>query len=158
MPNVQRIAVSSNAEAARIVAECSDQENCGAAIASSAAADLYDLKVTVDSIEDEPDNTTRFLIIGRKPVPASGKDKTSLMVSAKNQSGALVSLLQPFAEQDISMTRIESRPSRRGTWEYVFFFDIEGHEDDEAVQKALSMIENEAAVLKVLGSYPKAVL
>lgn len=154
LPQAERIAVSSNAEAARIVAEGEG----GAAIASSAAAELYGLNIAVSSIEDEPDNTTRFLIIGRKPVPASGKDKTSVMVSAKNKSGALVSLLQPIADAGISMTRIESRPSRRGNWEYVFFFDIEGHEDDQPVQEALKTIENEAAVLKVLGSYPKAVL
>ena len=154
LAHAAREGVSSNAEAARMVAEGED----GAAIASSAAAELYQLKIVVSSIEDEPDNTTRFLIIGRKPVPASGKDKTSVMVSAKNKSGALVSLLQPISEQGISMTRIESRPSRRGNWEYIFFFDIEGHEDDEPVQKALKLIEGEAAVLKVLGAYPKAVL
>ncbi len=154
LPQAERLAVSSNAEAARIVAEGEG----GAAIASSAAAELYGLNLAVSSIEDEPDNTTRFLIIGRKPVPASGNDKTSVMVSARNQSGALVSLLQPIAAAGISMTRIESRPSRRGNWEYVFFFDIEGHEDDPPVQQALNAIAAEAAVLKVLGSYPKAVL
>jgi chorismate mutase/prephenate dehydratase len=154
LPHAEGIAVNSNAEAAKMVTK----ESGSAAIASSAAAELYGLDIKVNNIEDEPDNTTRFLVIGRQEVPASGVDKTSIMVSAKNQSGALAALLQPLAENELSLSRIESRPSRRGNWEYVFFMDIEGHKDDEKVQKALASIEKEAAILKVLGSYPVSAL
>lgn len=149
-----RLAVSSNAEGARIV---STEENT-AAIASEAAAELYGLNILAKNIEDEPDNTTRFLVIGRATCSPSGNDKTSLIFSAQNKPGALHKLLSCFAENDISMTRIESRPSRREMWAYVFFADIEGHAEDESVKKALSELEESAAMLKLLGSYPKAVL
>jgi chorismate mutase/prephenate dehydratase len=152
--NAERIAVSSNAEGARIAAE---EENT-AAIASEAAAELYNLNILANNIEDEPDNTTRFLVIGKATCSPSGKDKTSLIFSAKNKPGALHKLLSCFAENNISMTRIESRPSRREMWAYVFFADIEGHAEDEVVKKALSELEESAAMLKLLGSYPKAVL
>jgi chorismate mutase/prephenate dehydratase len=154
LAGVERVAVSSNAEAARLAAQ--DKE--AAAIASRAAADIYGLRVLVANIEDEPDNTTRFIVIGREQVPPSGKDKTSLLLSATNKPGALHQLLSPFAQHGISMTRIESRPSRRGVWEYVFFVDIEGHAADARVAKALDELRNEAAMLKVLGSYPRAIL
>jgi chorismate mutase/prephenate dehydratase len=97
-------------------------------------------------------------VIGKQSVPPSGKDKTSIMVSAKNQAGALYNLLAPLANYERSMTRIESRPSRRGTWEYVFFIDVEGHAEDLPMQRALRALEKEAALLKLLGSYPRAVL
>ncbi len=151
---VERIAVSSNAEAARLAA----QDEQAAAIASRDAADIYGLLVVEANIEDEPDNTTRFLVVGREAVPPSGKDKTSLLLSAANKPGALHRLLAPFARHGISMTRIESRPSRRGVWEYVFFVDIEGHAADNKVAQALEALGDEAAMLKVLGSYPKAIL
>ena len=154
MAGVERVAVSSNAEAARLAAQ--DKE--AAAIASAAAADIYGLRVLVANIEDEPDNTTRFIVIGREQVPPSGKDKTSLLLSASNKPGALHHLLAPFARHGISMTRIESRPSRRGVWEYVFFVDIEGHAADARVAQALDELRAEAAMLKVLGSYPRAIL
>jgi chorismate mutase/prephenate dehydratase len=154
LAGVERVAVSSNAEAARLAAQ--DKE--AAAIASRAAADIYGLRVLVANIEDEPDNTTRFIVIGREQVPPSGKDKTSLLLSATNKPGALHQLLSPFAQHGISMTRIESRPSRRGVWEYVFFVDIEGHAADARVAQALDELRNEAAMLKVLGSYPRAIL
>ena len=154
LPHATRESVSSNAEAARKVAKIGND----AAIASSIAAKLYKLNIAIRNIENEPNNTTRFLIIGCEPVVlASGKDKTSVMVSAMNKSGTLVSLLQPFAEQRISMTRLESRPSHRGNWEYIFFFDIEGHECDEPVQKALTIIRK-TTTLRILGSYPKAAI
>lgn len=156
LPHAPRIAVSSNAEAARI-ARTSKKAGV-AAVSSQRSAELYKLNVLASNIEDEPDNTTRFLIIGRQSVPPSGQDKTSLMVSAKNKPGALYQLLAPLANHELSMTRIESRPSRRGTWEYVFFIDIEGHCEDVPVQRALRALEKEAAVLKLLGSYPRAVL
>ena len=154
LAGIERIAVSSNAEAARLA----EQDKEAAAIASLEAANIYGLRVLVANIEDEPDNTTRFLVIGRDPVPPSGKDKTSLLLSASNKPGALHSLLSPLAQHGISMTRIESRPSRRGVWEYVFFVDIEGHAADTQVAQALDELRAEAAMLKVLGSYPRAIL
>ena len=154
LAKVERIAVSSNAEAARLASQ--DKE--AAAIASREAADIYGLRILAANVEDEPDNTTRFLVIGRDQVPSSGKDKTSLLVSAANKPGALHCLLTPLAQHGISMTRIESRPSRRGVWEYVFFVDIEGHAADSRVAQALDELRAEAAMLKVLGSYPRAIL
>lgn len=154
LPKVERIAVSSNAEAARRAAK--DPES--AAIAGETAAELYALNVLVANIEDEPDNTTRFLIIGRHDVERSGNDKTSLLLSTDNRAGALYRLLTPLVNNRISMTRIESRPSRRSMWDYVFFVDIEGHVEDEAVAQAIKELEHEAAYCKVLGSYPRAVL
>jgi chorismate mutase/prephenate dehydratase len=154
LPGCERIAVSSNAEAARRAAE----DTSAAAIAGEAAAELYDLAVLVKNIEDEPDNTTRFLVIGHNNVPASSDDKTSIVVSAPNKPGALYRLLKPFAENDVSLTRIESRPSRRGMWDYVYFIDFEGHEQDERAQRALAQLQDQATMLKVLGSYPRAVL
>ena len=154
LKNIPRIAVSSNAKAASLAFE----ETGAAAIASATAADIYSLEVLAANIEDEPDNTTRFLIIGRKSPGVSGKDKTSLLLSTSNRPGALARLLLPLAEAGISMTRIESRPSRRGMWDYVFFVDIEGHAVDGKVATALDILRKEAAMLKVLGSYPVAVL
>jgi chorismate mutase/prephenate dehydratase len=146
--------VSSNAEAARRSA----QEEGAAAIAGAPAAELYGLKVLASNIEDEPDNTTRFLVIGHRTPPPSGNDKTSLLLSASNRPGALHRLLDPLMRHGISMSRIESRPSRRGMWEYVFFVDIDGHAQDVKVAEALTALNDEAAMLKILGSYPKAIL
>jgi chorismate mutase/prephenate dehydratase len=154
LPGVERIAVSSNAEAARRAAS----EQGAAAIASDTAAEIYGLTLIAANIEDEPDNTTRFLIIGKHDAAPSGKDKTSMLVSVANKAGALYELLTPFTQNDISMTRIESRPSRRGMWEYVFFIDIEGHRQEEMVAKTIEEIKEQAAMLKVLGSYPHAEL
>lgn len=154
MPDVERNAVSSNGEAARLAA----QEEGVAAIAGSIAADLYGLKILQSNIEDYPDNTTRFLVIGRHDTPPSGNDKTSLLVATLNKPGALSHLLQPFANHGVSMTRIESRPSRVTIWDYVFFIDIEGHIQDETVKAALKDLEKESSMLKILGSYPKAVM
>lgn len=150
----ERIAVSSNAEAARIA---SNEEHV-AAIASSAAGELYQLNNLASNIEDQPDNTTRFLVIGKEECSACGHDKTSLIFSAPNKPGALHKMLSCFADNGVSMTRIESRPSRREMWDYVFFVDIEGHADDQPVKKALLELEEHAAMVKLLGSYPKAVL
>ena len=154
LPGVARQAVSSNAEAARMASESPGT----AAIASHAAGGIYHLHVLAANIEDEPDNTTRFLIVGTRNVPPSGDDKTSLLLSAANRSGALLDLLKPFSANDINMTRIESRPSRRGVWEYVFFVDIEGHVDDPRVSKAIAGLREMATAVKVLGSYPRAVI
>jgi len=153
MPAVERYPVNSNAEAAR---RACDEPGAGA-IAGKVAAEAYGLDVIAPNIEDEPDNTTRFLVVGTRSVAPSGNDKTSLLLSAKNQPGALYRLLEPFARRNISMTRIESRPSRMGVWEYVFFVDIEGHAEEENVAGALEEIERNASLMKVLGSYPRAI-
>lgn len=154
LPNARRIEVSSNAEAARIVSGPHE-----AAIAGTVAAGLYDLQVRYENIEDQPDNTTRFLVISKESVPASGgQDRTSLLVSAANRSGALYGLLKPFADRSISLTRIESRPARSQNWEYVFFIDLDGHGDEPRVAEALEQLRADAAMVKVLGSYPRAVI
>ncbi len=154
LKHATREAVNSNAEAARLAA----LEPGAAAIAAAEAAEIYGLKILKSNIEDEPDNTTRFLVIGKKSPAPSGKDKTSLLVSTSNRPGALTRLLSPLADAGISMTRIESRPSRRVVWEYVFFVDIEGHAAEPKVAAALKQLDHDAAMLKVLGSYPVAVL
>jgi chorismate mutase/prephenate dehydratase len=154
LPFVERIPVGSNAEAARRATEAPD----AAAIAGAMAAELYGLNVLVPNIEDDPGNTTRFLVIGRQVVPPSGEDKTSLLLSTRNEAGGLHRLLAPLAEHRISMTRIESRPSRRGNWDYVFFIDINGHREDPQVAEALAALRAQAGMYKELGSYPQAVL
>jgi len=154
LPGVERMSVSSNAEAARQAAH----EPGSGAIAGQVAGEIYGLPVLAANIEDEPENTTRFLVIGCRPVPRTGKDKTSVLLSARNQPGALHALLEPFARNGISMTRIESRPSRRGKWDYVFFVDIEGHAEDPNVEAALREIGEQSSMLKILGSYPAMIL
>ncbi|MCG6895954.1 MAG: prephenate dehydratase [Thiocapsa sp.] len=154
LPAAERIAVGSNAEAARTAAN----EEGAAAVAGLQAAEIYRLDVLAERIEDEPGNTTRFLVIGQQDSPPSGQDKTSLLLSCRNQAGGLHALLTPLAAHDISMTRIESRPSRRGIWDYVFFIDIMGHRSDPKVALALESLERSSLLFKVLGSYPLAVL
>ena len=154
-PRAERVAVSSNADAARRI----KGEWHSAAIAGETAAELYGLTKLYQCIEDNPKNTTRFLIIGNEAVPRSGEDKTSIIVSMhRNQSGALYSILEPFKARGINLTRIESRPSQTDAWSYVFFIDFEGHVDDAPVQAALAELEGHVRDLKLLGSYPKAVL
>ena len=153
-PNVERVAVSSNAEAAKRV----KSEWNSAAIAGDMAAQLYGLSILADKIEDRPDNSTRFLIIGNQTVPATGDDKTSVIISMSNKPGALHELLIPFHASGIDLTRIETRPSRSGKWSYVFFIDFYGHKDDPLVRDALEKVAQESVGLKVLGSYPNAVL
>jgi len=154
LSGVERISVSSNAEAA---SRASDEKST-AAIAGEVAADIYGLKILEKNVEDNPNNTTRFLIISQKTASPSGDDKTSLLLSTTNKSGSLHELLRPFADNDVSMSRIESRPSRLANWEYVFFIDINGHVNDEKVSRCLESVKSEASMFKVLGSYPKAVL
>ena len=151
---IERIPVSSNAEAARLAAH----EEGAAAIAGDAAAELYGVKQLANSIEDMPDNTTRFLIIGKKRTDCSGDDKTSIMVSSKNKPGALYHVLEPFHQAGVSLTRIETRPSKAGTWTYNFFIDFEGHSQDKDIAQVLNEISKAVSDLKILGSYPKAVL
>ncbi|MBK7327273.1 MAG: prephenate dehydratase [Propionivibrio sp.] len=153
LPNAQRIPVASNAQAA----QCAAAEAGAAAIAGEAAAERYQLPKLASSIEDEPNNTTRFVVLGRQEAGPSGRDKTSLIMSAHNRTGALGKLLAPFSESGVSMTRLESRPARHTLWEYVFFVDIEGHREDPAVATALAELGQRAAYLKVLGSYPVTV-
>ena len=152
--DAERIAVFSNGEAARLVCH----KNHAAAIAGETAAEYYDLPLLYRNIEDHPDNTTRFLVLGRHGTTTSGKDKTSILFSAPNKPGALHEMLACFAEHNVSMTRIESRPSRLGMWDYVFFVDVEGHAQDDRVINALKKLESSASMVKVLGSYPVAVL
>lgn len=154
LAGVERVAVASNAEAARLAST----DVATVAIAGDTAAHLYGLKIFASNIEDRPDNTTRFLVIGHAETKPSGNDKTSLLLSSRNRPGALQRLLAPLAKNKINLTRIESRPSREMRWEYVFFVDIDGHAKDRKVAKALADLEKEAAFLKRLGSYPKAVL
>jgi chorismate mutase / prephenate dehydratase len=158
LPNVPRIAVSSNAEAARLVAEAGSAAGF-ASIAGESAARLYELSILASGIEDNPDNTTRFLILADHDAGPSGKDKTSLVCSAQNKPGAVHDLLTPFAKNNVSMTRFESRPAKGmggGKWEYVFYVDIEGHREDAAVAAALAELGGKASFVKILGSYPVA--
>ena len=156
VPGVAVVAVSSNAEAARRARD----ETGTAAIAGDAAAEVYRLNTLFANIEDHADNTTRFLVIGRTLLPPSGDDKTSLLISASGTKGpgVLHHLLDPLARHGISMTRIESRPSRRQKWDYVFFVDIDGHATDAKIGGALEQIEAHANLFRVLGAYPKAVI
>jgi chorismate mutase/prephenate dehydratase len=156
LPGVERSPVSSNAEAAR---RARDEEGT-AAIAGQTAAEVYGLNIIEPQIEDRPDNTTRFLVIGRKLFEASGKDKTTLLVSAGDTQspGSLHRLLEPLAENRISMTRIESRPSRKHKWDYVFFIDVQGHASELPLKQALESLKKQASLFRLLGSYPCAVL
>jgi len=152
LPHAQRTPVVSNAEGARQAA----QEQHAACIGSHAAAELYDLRILARNIEDQPNNTTRFVVIGHDAPLSSGRDKTSLAMSARNRPGAMHELLTPFAENGVDMTRLESRPSRTGLWEYVFFVDLKGHQQDANVARALEQLRDRASFLKILGSYPAA--
>ncbi|MBL6749405.1 MAG: prephenate dehydratase [Nevskia sp.] len=156
LPGVAREPLPSNGAAAKRVAET----GLGAAIASAAAGELYGLRVLAANVEDDPNNTTRFLVIGRQNPEPTGADRTSLVCSAKSggEAGALFRLLEPFASARINLSKIESRPSRRGLWDYNFFLDLEGHRADPAVAAALDEVRARAAFFKVLGSYPRAVL
>lgn len=149
-PAARRMPVVSNAEAARMAAK----DAAAAAIASKTAAAVYRLKIIASSIEDEPQNTTRFVVIAAHDAGPSGKDKTSLVMSTRNVPGAIHALLTPLAGHGVSMTRLESRPARTGRWEYLFYVDIEGHQDDPNVAQALRELGEKAAFLKNLGSYP----
>ena len=154
LPDAERIAMSSNAQA---VLKANENEST-ASIGGMMAAELYDVPVLEADIEEEPDNTTRFAVIGQHLSPPSGEDRTSLLVFVNNKPGSLFDLLKPLADRGISMSNIESRPSRRGVWDYVFFIDIDGHRDDDVVKDAITEIEKASAMVTILGSYPKAVL
>jgi chorismate mutase/prephenate dehydratase len=154
LPDVERIAVASNAEAARRARD----EDGTAAIAGQTAAEVYGLEMLATDIEDRPDNTTRFFVLGRKLFEPSGEDRTTILVSVGHSKapGALFRLLEPLARHRVSMTRIESRPSRRRKWDYVFFIDIEGHCADKPVAQALVALKRRTSLFRILGSYPRA--
>jgi chorismate mutase/prephenate dehydratase len=156
LPGVERVPVSSNAEGARRARD----EKGTAAIAGAVAAEIYSLEILAQGIEDHADNTTRFLVLGRKALRPSGADKTTILVSASETtgSGALFRLLEPLAKHKVNMTRIESRPSRRRKWDYVFFIDLIGHAEDAHVARALAQLKKRASLFRVLGSYPQAIL
>ena len=153
LPSVARIPVASNAEAARMAAA----EPGAAAIAGETAAAIYGLDVLAAHVEDEPNNTTRFWVLGRHSAAPSGRDETSLVMSAHNRPGAVHALLEPLAKHGVSMSRLESRPARTGLWEYLFFVDLEGHQADDRLAAALAELRERAPFLKLLGSYPAAV-
>ncbi len=150
---VRTVHAASNAEAARMAAENPE----AAAIAGELAAEHYELKIVARDIEDEPNNTTRFLVLGLEDAAPSGRDKTSLVLATMNRPGSLMELLAPLARHDIGLSKLESRPARNGAWEYVFYVDIDGHRNDPNIQKALHAVEAHCTFLKVLGSYPVAV-
>ena len=156
LPEVEQIPASSNGEAARRARD----ERGTAAIAGETAGEVYGLKVLAAQIEDRADNTTRFLVLGRKLLAPSGQDRTTLLVSVGHTDapGALYRLLEPLARHRVSMTRIESRPSHRRKWDYVFFIDIDGHADEPHVARALASLKQRASLFRLLGSYPRAVL
>ncbi len=149
-PNIERLAVASNGEAARMASE----DPTVAAVAGELAGEKYNLQVVHSHIQDDPHNRTRFAIIGRLQTVPSGNDQTSVVLSVKNQAGAVYKMLEPLARYGVSMTRFESRPARTGSWEYNFFIDIEGHAKDEKVAQALKELKEHAAYFKLLGSYP----
>lgn len=155
LPHAERIPVSSNAEAARL---CQEQGGAVACIGSDQAAAIYALQLAQSHIEDNANNTTRFLIVGDQDVGVSGEDKTSVLVSARNRPGSLHALLKPLAENGVDMTKIESRPSGSVNWDYLFFLDLKGHQQTDAVQTALAALREEAELVRILGSYPLAVM
>jgi len=152
LPDAHTVAVISNAEAARMASK----DVHAAAIASRTAASLYGLRLLARNIEDDAKNTTRFLVLGSEDVSPSGHDKTSLVLSTRNAPGAIHDLLAPLAKHQVSMTRLESRPARTGLWEYVFYVDLEGHQQEPKLAKALQALGLKASWMKVLGSYPAA--
>lgn len=156
LPHVELIGVPSNAAGARRARD----EKGTAAIGGDAAAEVYGLKILVNNIEDQSDNSTRFLVIGRKLLAPSGDDKTTILISTAGTAGGagvLHSLLQPLATHGISMSRIESRPSRKKNWDYVFFIDVDGHADEPPLQDALVELEENSSLFRIVGAYPKAV-
>lgn len=152
LPAAERVPVSSNAEAARRAA----REPGTCAIGPELAAERYGLRILSKGIEDDPRNMTRFLVLGNIEVGRSGRDRTSLALTAHNRPGAVHELISPFAKHGVSMTRIESRPARTGQWEYYFYIDLEGHQSDDSLTAALAEVMSRAPFMKIFGSYPAA--
>lgn len=152
LPNVELVEVSSTTRAAQLAAK----EKGAAALAGKMAAEVYKLKMLETSIQDSPDNTTRFLVIGPNFCPPTGDDKTSIMFSVRDRSGALLSALEPFKRLKVNMNKIESRPSKRKVWEYFFFVDVDGHITDKKVMRAVAQLQKRCTLVKHLGSYPRS--
>lgn len=152
LPHAERIPVVSNAEAARLAAG----DRRAAALAGKTAGELYGLTALARNVEDEPNNTTRFLVLAAEDAAPSGADKTSLVLATRNVPGAIHQLLTPLAANRVSMTKLESRPARTGLWEYMFYLDVEGHRSESRVDKALAELQAKASFFKNLGSYPTA--
>ncbi len=151
LPDAELVQVSSNAKAVEVIRN----EKRSAAIASETAAELYGVSIVKSNIEDHVGNTTRFLVIGKIAAGPTGHDKTSIMVSKKNEVGSLVELLEPFARLGVNMSKIESRPSGKAMWEYVFFIDFEGHAQDDKIKLLFEELKEKAPLFKLLGSYPR---
>jgi chorismate mutase/prephenate dehydratase len=152
VPKLDRQAMSSNGEAAKLAS----QDATVAAIAGDSAQQQYGLQAVQSQIQDDPHNRTRFVIVSNGSCQPSGKDQTSVILSVNNKPGAVHQLLAPMAKHGVSMNRLESRPARRGTWEYFFYIDMDGHANDPKVAAALSELQTEAAFFKNLGSYPRS--
>ncbi len=152
LPDVPVVDVGSTAMAAQTAAD----DETAAAIASEMAASLYGLQIVKERIEDNPNNFTRFLVIGRNTSEPSGQDKTSIMFSIKDEPGILYRMLEPFSKRGLNLSKIESRPLKKKAWEYIFFLDLEGHIQEEKVRDAVEELRGYCQFLKVLGSYPRA--
>ena len=152
LPNVEEIEASSTAKAAEMAAQ--DAE--GAAIATSLAAERYDLPILCEHIEDDPTNRTRFLVLGYNEPEPTGRDKTSVMFTVHNRAGELVHALNAFEKYDVNLTMIESRPTKAAAWQYLFYIDMQGHVRDTPVTKAINLLKEHSLFVRILGSYPEA--
>ncbi len=152
-PNVSCVATNSNGEAARIVSQ--EHNCCTAAIAGENAAQFYDLEIISRKIEDESNNSTRFLVLGNQEVLSTGKDKTSIIIVAPDKPGSLYKILAPFHWYGINLTKLESQPIRKSSWRYAFFIDFDGHKNNSSFKKALQEVQKNSMEIIMLGSYPK---
>lgn len=152
LPNAELIEVSATTKGVELALKTKDS----GAIASELAAETYTIPILIKDIEDVKDNRTRFLVISEKYSPKSGKDKTSIMFSIKDEPGSLYKMLYPFAKASINLTKIESRPTRRKAWEYIFFVDMEGHIEDKRIKSAIDSLQRKCIFMKHLGSYPSS--
>jgi chorismate mutase/prephenate dehydratase len=152
MPNIELVEVGSTPRAA----EMASQHPHSGALVGRMAAEEYRLPILEESVQDNPNNTTRFLVIGPTPPPPTGEDRTSLMFCIRDEPGALFNALEPFSRFKISMSKIESRPSRRKAWEYFFFVDVEGHAGQSPLKEAIAALSEHCTLVKILGTYPKA--
>jgi len=152
-PTAKKVSVNSNGMAAKMA----NDDSKVAAIAGPLAEDHYELARLASHIEDNPNNTTRFVVLGNNEIEPSGDDKTSLLITTPHKPGSLLELIKPFASNDVNLTSISSRPYEHQMWSYIFFIDIDGHYKDEKVQKALDALGKEPIMYNILGSYPKAV-
>ncbi|EDP75953.1 prephenate dehydratase [Hydrogenivirga sp. 128-5-R1-1] len=154
LPDAQLIETESTAKACEIALE---EEGSGA-VASEVASYTYHLNIVASNIQESSDNFTRFLIVSKREMKPTGKGKTSLIFAVRDEPGALYRALEAFYEEGVNLTKIESRPSRRRAWDYVFFVDLEGHREDERVRRVLKKLGERTQMVKILGSYPRALL